>query len=131
MENNMAFRKPRGDALIEAVTIAMVLVPIALCLLDCIVLVLANNMNDTAAKNAARAAANQPDKPAAQAAAAKALESFNKSSIVESIEIASLKYPANKDKVTVRTRMEVRLPIPFPGYSHVTFMAKDVEPIVY
>jgi hypothetical protein len=124
-------RNHRGDAIIEAVTIAIVLIPVALCLLDLIVVVIANNMNDTAAKNAARAAANQGDKPSAQAAAEKALESFHQSSIIESIEIEHFKYPQKKDKVTVQTKMKVRLPIPFPGYNDLTFMAKDVEPIVY
>ncbi len=57
----MRVRKSRGGSLIETVSAAILLVPIALAILDVIVLVVANSMNDTAVKNAARAAANQED----------------------------------------------------------------------
>ena len=46
------------------------------------------------------------------------------------LELAVFDYPASKDAVTCQTKMIVHLPVPFPGISDVTFMAKDVEPIV-
>jgi hypothetical protein len=116
--------------LIEAVTAAIVLVPIGLCLLDLIVLVIADSMNDTAAKNAARAAANMPDFNSALAAAKQSLTATQNSSIVTSLSIATLDYPDANDSVTCQTIMQVRLPVPFPGISSITFKAKDSEPIL-
>lgn len=124
-------KSERGQGLVEAIAAAFILIPIALCLLDLIVVVMANSMNDTAAKNAARAAANQGDQASASLAAQKSIQSFKSSAIVSSIVLDNVDYPPSKDGVTVRTKMEVNLPVPFPGYSHVTFVAQDVEPIVY
>jgi Flp pilus assembly protein TadG len=124
-------RKPRsmrGTSMIEAVTAAFVLVPIALCLVDLGMVVVANSMNDTAAKNAARAAANQTDGGSATLAAKGSLQAIN-SPIVKSIDVETLDYVLN-DSVTVQTKMIVHLPVPFPGLSDITFMAQDVEPIV-
>lgn len=123
-------RSGRGQGFAEAIAAAIVLIPIALCLLDLIVIVIANSMNDTAAKNAARAAANQKDANSATQAANKALTSFKSSAIVNSITIDGAVDYSGKDYVAVTTKMIVNLPVPFPGYSQMTFVAKDVEPIV-
>ena len=127
----MRSRGKRGSGLIEAILAATILVPIALFLLDLTVMIIANSMNDTAAKNAARAAANQPNGGAAHAAATKALASFQASSIVKSLAISEFDYPAKGvGSVTVVTVMEVKLPVPVPGFTGYTFKAGDVEPIV-
>ena len=118
-------KKTLGQGYVEAITAAFVLIPIALCLLDFIVLVIANQMNDTAAKNAARAAANQGTKQKADQAADKALLTFQKSPFIDSIKIESLVYPDVNESVTVTTKMVVNLPVPFPGYGQMTFLAKD------
>ncbi len=123
-------RSRNGQGLVEAIAAAFILIPIALFLLDIMVLVTANSMNDTAAKNAARAAANQGDSASALQAAQKSLQSFHSNAIVTSIALDNFNYSASKDGVAVQTRMEVQLPVPFPGYSHMTFLAKDIEPIV-
>jgi hypothetical protein len=125
-------RTRKGSGLIEAVTAAIILVPLALCMLDLIVIVIANCMNDTAVKNAARAAANQNDGGTALNAAQNALAKFQATSIIKTIDLqlALFDYPADKEAVTVETKMTVHLPVPFPGISEVDFMAKDVEPIV-
>lgn len=123
-------RTKRGSGLIESVTVAVILIPIALCLLDLMVLVAANAINDMAAKNAARAAANQSNGLAALAAAQKSLQSFTSSPIVKEISLEMFDYPADKTAVTCQTSMLVRLPVPFPGLSELTFKAKDVEPIM-
>jgi len=47
--------RKNGHSIVEAVTAALILIPITLLILDLLVLVIANSMNDTAAKNAARA----------------------------------------------------------------------------
>jgi len=115
----------------EAVMAAIILVPIALALLDLTVMVIANSMNDTAAKNAARAAANQSTGAAAYDAANLTLNTFHASTLVKSIAINDFNYPAQGvGSVSLTTVMEVKLPVPFPGFAGYTFTAKDVEPIV-
>ncbi len=124
-------RSKKGSGLMEAVMAAIILVPIALALLDLTVMVIANSMNDTAAKNAARAAANQPDGGAAFSAAQKALATFQASTLVKSIKLNDFDYPAGGNgSVSLTTVMEVKLPVPIPGFAGYTFTAKDVEPIV-
>lgn len=118
----------RGQSFIEAITAAMVLIPIALVLLDLIVIAVANSMNDTASKNAARAAANQPDFSSAMNAATKSISSFHPSGIITNLTF-NMDYTPG-DQVAVETKMNVRLPMPFPGYSNLVFVARDVEPVV-
>lgn len=124
-------RSRRGQVFVEAITAAFVLIPIALFALDLIVVVMANSMNDTAVKSAARAAANQKDSGAAQAAAVQALQSFHNSSIIAFLGLDGSVDYSGADAVTVKTKMVVNLPVPIPGYSQVTFRAADAEPIVY
>lgn len=125
-------RNRRGQSFIEAVCAAFIIIPLALCLLDLIVLVVANSMNDTAAKNCARAAANQPDGGKAFDAANKAVNSFHSSALVQSLVLQKMDYPDpdNADAVSCTTRMKVHMPMPWPGLEIITFDAKAVEPIV-
>jgi len=129
-ENVMRRRSARGTGSVEAIVGAIILVPIALGLLDLIILISANSMNDVAVKNAARAAANQADSTSGFDAANKSLISVRSSTIVKSIVLEGFDYPLSKEAVTVSTRMTVHLPVPFPGLSDIEFVAKDVEPIV-
>ncbi len=125
-------RSGRGQGLIEAVAAAIVLIPLALCLMDLMVLVIANSMNDTLVKNCARAAANQATEGDALLAAQKSIKSFHASAIVnqDSLLLSGFNYDSKKGSVTAQTTMQVHLPMPFPGYSDMTFRAQDVEPIV-
>lgn len=123
--NRTGNRNRRGQSFIEAVCAAFIIIPIALCLLDLIVLVVANSMNDTAAKNAARAAANQPDGGSAWQAAQKSVVSFHGSAIVTSLILDELNYPDpnNSGAVSCVTKMQVHMPMPFPGFADITFKA--------
>jgi hypothetical protein len=123
-------RKKRGSGLAEAAVAATFLIPLALGMLDIIFIVLANSINDTACKNAARAAANQTNGTLAKDAALKSLNSFQPSQIIPSLELVSLDIPATADSVACKTKILVVLPVPVPGCSQVTFMANAVEPIV-
>lgn len=123
-------RKTKGQGLVEVCAGIMVLIPLSLFMLDMMVLVTTNVINDAAAKNAARAAANQADLNAAKSAAMKALEHFKKSSIITDLSLETFDYPASKDGVTVRTKMSVHLPGPFTAGQELTLLAQDIEPIV-
>ena len=121
----MRKRTKRGGGLIEAITAGFILVPLGFCMLDLIVIVIANCMNDGAVKCAARAAANQGDGTAALDAAETAMNNFIQTSVIRNIDldISMFDYPADKTGVTVQTKMTVHLPIPFPGLSEVDFVA--------
>ena len=121
-------RNKRGSQLTEAVLAAFILIPVALGMLDMIVVVIANSINDSAVKNAARAAANQTNGGLAVQAEQSALSSFKKSSIVKSLTIDDLQL--DKENVTCTTKMEVHLPVPIPGCADVTFKARASEPVV-
>jgi len=122
-------RTSRGQGITEAVTAALVIIPIALFLFDLLVLVIGNSMNDTACKNAARAAANQPDITTATAAAQKSLRTAHSPLVNGIVILQQLDYLPNVS-VSCKTRVSIHLPIPFPGYSDLNFDTQDVEPIV-
>lgn len=123
-------KRSRGASLIEAALGALILIPIALLILDIMCLVFANSINDTAAKNCARAGANQPNGNAAKAAADKALSTFQKSGIVKSIVISDLTWEDKGGNCICVTDMVVNLPVPFPGFTSANFRNRAVEPIV-
>ncbi len=124
-------RKTKGVGLIETIVMAIVLIPITLFFLDLIVLVLANSINDSACKNAARVAANQRKIEDAANASERVIAAYSKNSIVRSLKILTIDYDeAGHTNVAVTTEVKVHMPIPFPGYSDFTFLAKDVEPIL-
>ncbi len=120
-------RSSRGSSLAEAAVAAIILIPIALAIIDLIVIVAANSMNDTAAKNAARAAANQQDAVTAGEAASDAFSTFHKSNVITAFS-GDLQWTA--ERAIVDTTITVHLPVPFPGFSDLTFKARDVEPVV-
>lgn len=123
-------RRSCGSGLIEAVSVGFIIIVIAMALIDLIVMVLANSVNDAAAKNAARAAAGQASLPKAVAAARNALQDSKPSGFITGLVLQSVDYDP-KNTVSCKTRMEVRLPIPVIGIgSNYTFIAQATEPIV-
>src|SRR5690242_1074796 len=123
----MRTRSRRGQGIVEAVVAAIIIVPIALALFDFLVIVIGNSMNDTACKNAARAAASQSDGGTALDAAKQSITTVH-SPLLNDIKLLTLDYQ-DKVSVTCRTRASIHLPVPFPGYSDLIFDAEDVEPI--
>ena len=103
--------------------------PVALFILDLSVVIIANSINDSAVKNATRAAANQPSGQKAVQAATQSLASIRSTTIIKSIALEEVTYVPDQ-KVTCRTKMIVRLPVPLPGQSNLTFVARAVEPVV-
>lgn len=131
LKRNVRMRAQQGSGFVEALAVGMLILVITLALVDLIVLVLANGINDTAAKNAARAAANQVE-PVKQINAAKNSIKGSKASgsgFITSLKIKDL-FPAGGN-ITCITEMKLKLPIPVPGVgADFTFVAQDTEPIV-
>ncbi|HEY9789159.1 MAG TPA: hypothetical protein V6D22_02090 [Candidatus Obscuribacterales bacterium] len=125
-------RNRKGQALIETAVAAIFIVPIALGLLDVTTMVLCNQINDSVAKNAARAAANQPNQTSAQQAAQNVFNHISHSSIITSVgfNAGGFKYSSSKDGVMVQSRMDVNLPVSIAGFQHQVFIAQSVQPIV-
>lgn len=124
-------RSRKGVGLVESIVMAIVLIPVTLFFLDLIVVVLANWTNDSACKNAARVAANQRIGSDAISASEKAIDAYRKNSIVKELRILTIDYDEKgHTTVAVQTELIVHLPIPFPGYSDIRFLARDVEPIL-
>jgi Tfp pilus assembly protein PilX len=125
-------RGQRGSQLAEALTVGIFILIIALGLIDLIVMVMANSVNDAAAKNAARAAANQPDYPKALQAAQNAVNGGKRqhASFITALVLQKMDY-ADKKIVSCTTKMEMKLPIPVPGIGgDFEFLAQSTEPIV-
>ncbi len=123
-------KKSCGQSMLEITAGLFVLVPLVLFLFDMYVMALSNQLVDNFAKDAARAAANQPDQGAAQTAATKALENFKRSDYVRSMVIENVNYVPN-ETVTVKVKMEVHLPVPFPVMNNdPVFVAQAIQPIV-
>lgn len=123
-------RRNSGSAFVEALGAAVVLIPIALIVLDLMVMVITNSFNDSAAKNAARAAANQKEFASAFNAADKSLKAFKPNAIMPELKMVDMTYNDKDGTVKVLTQMKVNLPVPFPGYQQLTFRAQALEPIV-
>jgi Tfp pilus assembly protein PilV len=124
-------RGQRGSQLAEALVAGIIILMITLALIDLIVMVLANNANDAAARNAARVAANQPDYPRALQAAQNSLNGRAKvGSFITALILQKVDY-SEHNIVSCTTKMDLKLPVPVPGIgSNFVFMAKDTEPIV-
>lgn len=125
-------RRKRGSQMVEALAVGTIIIVIAMALIDLIVMVLANGVNDTAAKNAARAAASQSSLPKAVAAARNAVGDSKKTSagFITSLILQSVDYVPGST-VSCKTKINVALPIPVPGIGgNYTFMAQSTEPIV-
>lgn len=125
-------RGKRGSQMIEAVAVGTIIIVIAMALIDLIVMVLANGVNDGAAKNAARAAASQSSLAKAVEAAQNSLKENKKGNagFITELSLKSLDY-VPKQTVSATTKMHVSLPIPVPGIgASYTFLAQATEPVV-
>src|SRR3974390_2335653 len=114
----MSARKNRraGQCFIEVSAGLFILVPLALFFLDVVVMVLANSANDTLAKNAARAAADQKDQSTALTAAQQVVERFPKSTIINAAALEQGKFQYNSGaNVYAYTTMSINLPAALPG----------------
>lgn len=122
-------RKAKGQCLIEVTLAAIFFIPVVLMGMDLLAVTLANSVNDHLAKDAARAAANQQSMANAQTAAIKAINALKKSTIIENIEMVDFQYQSN-ERVSVTTRVHVKLPAPFAFMERTKLIASATEPIV-
>ena len=120
-------RGTKGNCFIECVLGGMLLIPIALCMLDLGTLVLGAELNDTLARQAARAAANEQSQTLAQDAADKAAEPFTSSQLI-SFDAPNVSYTT--DSVSVKTSVQITVPFQFPFLSGETLVAQATMPVI-
>ncbi|MBX3074536.1 hypothetical protein KF913_11445 [Candidatus Obscuribacterales bacterium] len=123
-------RRSRGQSLIEALVGFMVLIPIGLAAVNVVCLISTSQNNEQWAETAARAAALRIDKSSATKAASDALSDCEHNSIVQNIQMTNLDFNLGTGHVTVSTAMDVKLPVPIPGFSTATCTATSIQPIV-
>ena len=123
-------RGQKGQSTIEALVGSMLLIPICLLGINAVTCVLTNSVNDNLAKSAARAAANQQSKVAAEDAAKQCISHFPKSAIILDVQLADAITYVDKKHVAVKTTMQIKLPASFAGFDKLQFNAQAVEPIV-
>lgn len=132
MYKSFRSKRDQGQCITEVVAgILFLIVPVSLFLLDVGVLVLAQSANDTLAKNAARAAAEQVDQTKAGEAVTNVIDSFPISGFVPQKPTADVTFAAGT--VTVKTTILVKLPVPvpfMPSLQEQSFDAQAREPIV-
>jgi Flp pilus assembly protein TadG len=120
-------RGTKGNCFIECVLGGALLIPIALCMLDLGTLVLGAELNDTLARQAARAAANEQSQTLAQDAADKAAEPFTPSQLT-TFSVDNVAYTT--DSVSVKTSVQITVPFQFPFLSGETLVAQATMPVV-
>jgi Flp pilus assembly protein TadG len=120
-------RGTKGNCFIECVLGGALLIPIALCMLDLGTLVLGAEMNDTLARQAARAAANEQSQSLAQDAADKAAEPYATSQLT-SFNVDNVAYTT--DSVSVKTSVQITVPFQFPFLSGETLVAQATMPVI-
>ncbi len=95
------------------------LIPIGLAALDLTVFVSSTQQNEQLAETAARSAATQGDESGARLVAQDAVDHFQTSSVIQSVTLDFVKFDLGSGLVQVGVLMDVKLPVPFPGYSVV------------
>lgn len=124
-------RKSRASSLVETLTGFIILIPIGLAAVDVVAFMSAVDSNEHLAEAAARGAAKAPDQDKAQTVAEDVVKNCTPVWMVQAVMVDDVDYDASKGLVSVATLMQLKLPIPLPGYTEIKCRAHCVEPIVF
>ena len=124
-------RNSRGQNLVEALAGFVILIPIGLAAVDVVAFVSAVDSNEHLAEAAARGAAKAADQQGAQTIAEDAVKHCTPVWMVQAVMVDDVNYDPGKGVVSVAVLMQLKLPIPLPGYSEVSCRASSIEPIVF
>ncbi|MCA9803947.1 MAG: hypothetical protein KC777_18380 [Cyanobacteria bacterium HKST-UBA02] len=123
-------RKTRGQSLVETLAGFMILIPLGLVAVNIITMISCSRNNSEWAEQAARAAAKRLDGSSAEKAAENAINLCTLNNVITNVVVESVNYDLSEGQVTVTTLMDVKLPVPFPGWSTVQFHNASAQPIV-
>lgn len=125
------YRRSRGQTLIETLIGFIVLIPIGLFSINVVALVTTSQGNEQLAESAARAASTQRSATKAKDAAVETVENvFQETNVAQSALVESVDYNPAAGQVTVTTLMNVKLPVPIPGFAETVCRASSAQPIV-
>lgn len=124
-------RKNKAQSLVEAMAGFVILIPLGLAAVDVIAFVSACDSNEHLAEAAARSAAKMPSQDAAQSVAEDAVKHCSPVWMVEKVLVDDVQYNPAKGMVSVATLMQLKLPVPLPGYTEISCRASSIEPIVF
>ena len=122
-------RGTKGNCFIECCLGGALLIPIAMGMLDLGSLVLAAQLNDTAARQAARSAANEQTPALANEAAQLAVDSYTANQLT-TYTLGPVNYDKVAESVTVKTSVDVKVPFQFPFLSEQILVAQATMPII-
>lgn len=116
--------------MVETLSGFVVLIPIALAAVDVVAFVSAVDSNEHLAEAAARGAAKASSQDGAQTVAEDVVKHCTPPWMVQSVMVDDVEYDVGKGMVSVATLMQMKLPVPLPGYSEISCRASSIEPIV-
>ena len=116
--------------MVEVMIAFLVLVPIGLVSVDLVAFISSAQQNEQIAEMAARAAATQVNEQKARDAAQDALGHFHTTGVISSFALDDVKFDLGAGTVYVSILMDLRMPVPFPGFSTMTCHASSLQPIV-
>ena len=126
-----AERSKSGSSMVETLSGFVVLIPIALAAVDVVAFVSAVDSNEHLAEAAARGAAKASSQDTAQTVAEDVVKHCTPPWMVQSVMVDDVEYDVGKGMVSVATLMQMKLPVPLPGYSEISCRASSIEPIVF
>lgn len=104
------------------------MIPVMLFGTDIVALLLSQSVNEHVAKDAARAAANQPSASLAQQAATERVSAFTPSAMIVKLNLEGVSY--SSQSVSVTTKANINMPAPFPFFSSTQLAAQATVPVV-
>lgn len=120
-----------GSSMVETLAGFVVLIPIALAAVDVVAFVSAVDSNEHLAEAAARGAAKASSQDTAQTVAEDVVKHCTPPWMVEHVLVDDVEYNVGKGMVSVATLMQMKLPVPLPGYAEISCRASSIEPIVF
>ncbi|HEY9715999.1 MAG TPA: hypothetical protein V6C69_00915 [Trichormus sp.] len=126
----MKRRNQTASALIEAMVGFFILIPLALAAGDLTVLFQTAQVNEEFAEQLARLCSTLPDKTNAVKACQDVIKQYHHGANITDVRLKQLDFDLGLQEVRVSTAMDVKMPIPFPGFQSQTVEAAVKQPIV-
>jgi hypothetical protein len=121
----------KGNALIESIVgVGIVFVPIVLMAADLAVMFHAAHLNEEFAEQLARLCATLPDRANAAQACSDVIKQYKLPANASDLRYSELAFDLGNQEVSLTTSLRVSLPVPFPGFDHLTVSANARQPIV-
>lgn len=127
----MKHRRHKANSLIESIVgVGLIFVPLVLFATDLAFMFHAAHLNEEFAEQLARLCSTLSDQANAAKACQEVIKQYKLPQNISNLEFHDLKFDPAVQEVSLTTSMVVKMPVPFPGYEHVTVSANAKQPIV-